>query len=62
MATPTLVVVSDPPGAGKTLLAHELARAIPCPAVCRDEIKEGMVHAEGREFRPAPGDPLTSGR
>jgi predicted kinase len=59
MATPTLVVVSGPPGAGKTRLAHDLARAIACPAVCRDEVKEGMVHAERGDFRPAPGDPLT---
>lgn len=56
---PTLVVVSGPPGSGKTTLAHELARAIPCPAICRDEIKEGMVHAHRGEFQGAPGDPLT---
>jgi len=42
---PTLVVVSGPPGAGKTTLAHAIARAVGCPAICRDEIKEGMVHA-----------------
>ena len=40
-----------------TTLAHELARAIPCPAICRDEIKEGMVHATG-PFEPAPGEVL----
>ncbi len=58
-ARPTLVVVSGPPGAGKTRLAHALARAIPCPAICRDEIKEGMAHAHGGAFEPAQGDPLT---
>ena len=57
--TPTLVVVSGPPRTGKTTLAHTIARAVSCPAVCRDEIKEGMVHAAGDGFPPASGDPLT---
>lgn len=59
MPAPTLVVVSGPPGSGKTTLAHALAETIPCPAICRDEIKEGMVHAEGGAFEAAPDDPLT---
>jgi len=54
----TLVVVSGPPGSGKTTLAHEIARAVGCPAVCRDEIKEGMVRATPG-FVPRPGDDLT---
>jgi predicted kinase len=41
----TLIVVSGPPGAGKTTLAHLLAGAVGCPAICRDEIREGIVHA-----------------
>jgi predicted kinase len=53
-----LVIVSGPIGAGKTTLAHRLALAIGCPAVCRDEIKEGMVHSTPG-FVPAPGDELT---
>ena len=56
---PTLVVVSGPAGAGKTTLAHRLARAVGCPAICRDEIKEGMAHASPG-FVPAPGDELTA--
>lgn len=59
LAVPTLVVVSGPPGSGKTTLAHSLARAIPCPAICRDEIKEGMAHASGPDFQGGHGDPLT---
>jgi predicted kinase len=55
---PTLVVVSGPGGSGKTTLAHVIAGAIGCPAVCRDEIKEGMVHATP-DFVPSPGDALT---
>jgi predicted kinase len=55
---PTLVVVGGPPGAGKTTLAHAIARAVGCPAICRDEIKEGMVHATPG-FVPSPRDELT---
>ena len=58
MSTPTLVVVSGPLGTGKTTLAHKLAAALGCPAICRDEIKEGMVHASPG-FVPATGDELT---
>jgi predicted kinase len=57
-ALPTLVVVGGPAGTGKTTLAHAIARAVGCPAICRDEIKEGMVHA-APGFVPEPGDELT---
>ncbi len=54
---PTLVVVSGLPGSGKTTLAHDLAAAIGCPAICRDELKEGMVHATP-DFAPGSQDEL----
>ena len=40
-----LTVVAGRPGAGKTTLAHALGRAIRCPALCRDEFKEGLVNS-----------------
>jgi predicted kinase len=58
VTSPTLVVVSGPSGSGKTTLAHEIAAGLGCPVICRDEIKQGMVHATPG-FVPGPGDPLT---
>jgi predicted kinase len=49
---PALIVVAGPPGAGKTTLAYALARAVRCPAVCRDEIKEGLVCTTGEVGEP----------
>ncbi|MFB7518100.1 AAA family ATPase [Streptomyces sp. NPDC056144] len=40
---PTLAVVSGPPATGKSTLARMLAQELGCPAVLRDEIKQGMV-------------------
>jgi predicted kinase len=58
ISLPVLVVVSGPMGSGKTTLAHEIAKAVGCPAICRDEIKEGMVHTSP-DFVAGPGDELT---
>ncbi|WP_375426384.1 AAA family ATPase [uncultured Friedmanniella sp.] len=55
---PTLILVTGPAGSGKTTLAHALAAAVGCPALCRDEIKEGMV-ASNPGFVASVGDPLT---
>jgi len=37
------VVVSGPPGSGKTTVARELARALGFPLLSKDTIKEAMM-------------------
>jgi predicted kinase len=44
---PSLIVVTGRPGAGKSTLGYALARAVRCPLLSRDEIKEGLIHATG---------------
>ena len=57
---PTLIVVSGPPASGKTTLAHPLARAVHCPVICRDEIKEGLLNCGPTESTgPEAGDAAT---
>ena len=58
MGRPTLILVTGPAGSGKTTLAHQLAAAIGCPALSRDEIKEGMV-LSNPGFVASTSDPLT---
>jgi predicted kinase len=52
ISLPRLIVVTGRTGSGKTTLAHALARAIRCPAICRDEIKEGFVNTVGATAEP----------
>jgi predicted kinase len=47
MPRPFIIVVTGRPGSGKTTLAHTVAQRIHCPALCRDEFKEGYVHTLG---------------
>jgi predicted kinase len=45
---PNTIVVTGPPGSGKTTLAHKLSREIGCPVICRDEIKAGYVLTQNK--------------
>ena len=51
-----LTIVAGRPGSGKTTLAHSLARSLRCPAICRDEVKEGIVNSLTRQRMPPPPD------
>ncbi|MFE3991536.1 AAA family ATPase [Streptomyces goshikiensis] len=54
---PILAVVSGPPATGKTTLARALGQHLGCPAILRDEIKQGMVmNRPGHD--PDSDDPL----
>ncbi len=45
--TPVLIIISGPPGAGKTTLARPLARYLGMPLFEKDAIKERMADAIG---------------
>jgi predicted kinase len=56
---PALIIVTGRPGAGKSTLAHALARALRCPVVSRDEIKEGLVRTAEETGAPVDDADLT---
>ena len=54
-SVPTLVVVSGPPGAGKTTLARGIGRRLRLPVFSKDDLKESLYDSLG-------GDDIDSSR
>lgn len=45
---PLVIIISGPPGSGKTTLAHKLAATLQLPLVSRDAIKETLAQTFGK--------------
>ena len=56
MNKPSLIIVCGRPGSGKTTLAHKISETLRCPAISRDELKEGYIHTIGREHKNISSD------
>lgn len=54
---PVLVIVSGPPGSGKTTLSEKLAGELGYPMISRDKLREEMMRSRGLK-RAAPGDEI----
>jgi predicted kinase len=46
-----LIIVSGPPGAGKTTLARRIAQALALPLIAKDDIKESLFDSLGWQDR-----------
>ena len=47
MVQPHLIVVAGPPAAGKTTLAHQIARVLRLPVISKDTLKESLFEHLG---------------
>lgn len=51
-----MVIISGAPGSGKTTLARQVAHALGCPLISRDEINEGIFHTFNHDLNIASKD------